>query len=298
MKNNLAESIRGRLLNLSKLEGSDFNAVLTRYSLERFLYRIGQSEYADCFLLKGALLFALWYEMPHRPTKDIDLLGFGQSDLLTMKRVFQEIASISFDDGICFDQTSLSVDEIRKNTGYMGARVILSGELAKARCKIQIDIGFGDAVTPEPIDAIYPVLIDDLPAPRLRAYPVYTVIAEKLHAIAMLGMANSRLKDYLDLTIMFEREELDANILARAIFATFTRRSTEIPSNVPTGLTDEFGRDISRQSIWNVFLKKNELQTMSLQDVVATLRSWLEPALNQAAFYKSELQFKQHLKTP
>ena len=132
----------------------------------------------------------------------------------------------------------------------------------------------------------------------MRAYPVYTVIAEKLHAIAMLGMANSRLKDYLDLTVMFEREELDANILARAILATFTRRSTEIPSNVPIGLTDEFGKDISRQSIWNVFLKKNELQTTSLQDVVATLRSWLEPALNQAAFYKSELQFKQHLKTP
>ena len=237
----------------------------------------------NLFLLKGALLFALWYEMPHRPTRDIDLLGFGESDLLTMKRIFQEIASISCEDAICFDPSSITVDEIRKNTGYMGARVILSSELAKARCKIQIDIGFGDAVTPEPIEATYPVLINDLPAPCLRAYPVYTVIAEKLHAITMLGMANSRLKDYLDLSVMFDREELNADILARAIFATFTRRNTEIPRNLPIGLTDEFGNDVSRQSIWNVFLKKNELQPNSLQDVIVTLRSHLEPVLNQAA---------------
>jgi hypothetical protein len=283
MKNNLAESIRARLLNLSKSESSDFSTLLTRYALERFLYRISQSEYVNIFLLKGALLFALWYEMPHRPTRDIDLLGFGESDLLTMKRIFQEIASISCEDAICFDPSSITVDEIRKNTGYMGARVILSSELAKARCKIQIDIGFGDAVTPEPIEATYPVLINDLPAPCLRAYPVYTVIAEKLHAITMLGMANSRLKDYLDLSVMFDREELNADILARAIFATFTRRNTEIPRNLPIGLTDEFGNDVSRQSIWNVFLKKNELQPNSLQDVIVTLRSHLEPVLNQAA---------------
>ena len=288
MKNNLEESIRARLLNLSKSEGSDFSTLLTRYALERFLYRISQSEYVNFFLLKGALLFALWYDMPHRPTKDIDLLGFGQSDLLTMKRIFQEIATIPCEDGISFSPTNIIVDEIRKNTGYMGARVILSGELAKARCKIQIDIGFGDAVTPEPIEATYPVLLNDLPAPCLRAYPVYTVIAEKLHAITMLGMANSRLKDYLDLTVMFDREEIDVNILARAIFATFKRRGTEIPLNLPIGLTDEFGKDLSRQSIWNVFLKKNDLEPISLQNVVVTLRARLEPVLNHAALLSSE----------
>ncbi len=287
MKSNLAESIRARLLNLSKSEGSDFSALLTRYALERFLYRIGQSEYVNCFLLKGALLFALWYEMPHRPTKDIDLLGFGQSDLRTMKQIFQEIASIPCEDGICFDSTSITLDEIRKNTGYTGARIILSGELSKARCKIQIDIGFGDAVTPEPIEVTYPVLINDLPAPCLRAYPVYTVIAEKLHAITILGMANSRLKDYLDLIVIFDREEIDATILARAIFATFRGRGTEIPLNLPIGLTDEFGNDISRQSIWNVFLKKNELEPISLQSVVVILRTLLEHVLNQAALLSS-----------
>ena len=179
----------------------------------------------------------------------------------------------------------------------MGARVILSGELAKARCKIQIDIGFGDAVTPEPIEATYPVLLNDLPAPCLRAYPVYTVIAEKLHAITMLGMANSRLKDYLDLTVMFDREEIDANILARAIFATFRRRGTEIPLNLPIGLTDEFGNDVSRQSIWNVFLKKNELEPISLQNIVVGLRSQLEPILNQAALLSPDERLIPNQKT-
>lgn len=153
MKSHLAESIRERLLNLAKAENSDFNTLLTRYALERFLYRISLSKYLNSFLLKGALLFALWYEMPHRPTRDIDLLGFGQNDLLTMEQIFREIALIPFDDGIFFDATSILVDEIRKNTGYTGARIILSSELAKARCKIQIDIGFGDIVTPGVIEA-------------------------------------------------------------------------------------------------------------------------------------------------
>ncbi len=297
MKNNLAESIRSRLLTLSKSEGSDFSVLLTRYALERFLYRISQSEYVNYFLLKGALLFALWYDMPHRSTKDIDLLGLGQSDLLTLKRIFQEIAAITCEDGISFSPNSIIVDEIRKNTGYIGARVILSGELAKARCKIQVDIGFDDAVTPEPIEATYPVLLNDLPAPCLQAYPVYTVIAEKLHAITMLGMVNSRLKDYLDLKIMFDLEEIDANILAYAIFATFRRRGTEIPLNLPIGLTDEFGNDVSRQSIWNVFLKKNQLQSISLQNVVVALRSLLEPVLKQAVLLGSGNQLIPNQKT-
>ena len=162
------------------------------------LYRIGESEYSNQFLLKGALLFNLWYDMPHRPTKDIDLLGFGDNDLAYIKQTFSKICSISADDGICFLSESVTVDTIKKGEGYTGARVELFGELAKAKIKIQIDIGYGDAVTPGPIEAHYPVLLNDLPAPKIRTYPIYTVIAEKLHAIALLGMANSRLKDYLD----------------------------------------------------------------------------------------------------
>jgi len=283
MNNSNAASVRARLLNLAKAQGVDFNQVLIRFALERILYRMSKSAYADRFLLKGALLFTLWYDMPHRATRDADLLGFGPSDLEAIARTFRDIAGVEARDGITFDPASVTVDEIRKNAGYAGVRVLIAGEIARARCQTQIDIGFGDAVTPGPIEAIYPVLLDDLPAPRLRTYPVYTVIAEKLHAIALLGMTNSRLKDYLDLSVLLERETLDAEILAEAIAATFKRRGMAVPTTPPVGLTEEFGTDPSRRAMWHAFIRKNELAHQALPDTVAALRRALEPALLRPA---------------
>ena len=283
MSPNLAASVRARLLNVAKAQASDFNQVLVRFALERILYRLTQSPHADRFLLKGALLFTLWYDMPHRATRDADLLGFGASDLESVAQVFREIAAVAVDDGIVFDPASVTVEEIRKEAGYGGVRVVITGELAKARCKTQIDVGFGDAVTPGPVDSVYPVLLDDLPAPRLRAYPTYTVIAEKLHAIALLGMTNSRVKDYFDLSVLLEREILDADLLAQAIKATFERRGMTVPAELPVGLTDEFAHDASRQVLWQSFVKKNELDPEPLAAIVGRLRLALEPALNRAA---------------
>src|SRR3990167_11195855 len=131
MTKDISASIRARLKNIAKAEGTDFIAVLTRYGLERLLYRIGQSKYASQYLLKGALLFNLWYDMPHRPTKDIDLLGFGDNELAYIKQTFNKICSISADDGIRFLSESVTVDTIKKDGGYTGARVELFGELAK-----------------------------------------------------------------------------------------------------------------------------------------------------------------------
>jgi hypothetical protein len=173
MNQNIAVSVRARLLNIAKTENSDFNQILIRYALERFLYRMSESQHAERFLLTGALLFTLWYDMPHRPTRDIDLLGFGSSDLENIAHTFSEIAAISVADGITFDSSNILVTEIRKEAGYSGARVIVSAEIAYVRCKTQIDIGFGDAVTPASIDAIYPVLLSEFPAPKLKTYPVY-----------------------------------------------------------------------------------------------------------------------------
>jgi predicted nucleotidyltransferase component of viral defense system len=280
---NVAASVRARLLNVAKAQGVDFNQVLVRFALERILYRMTQSQHADRFLLKGALLFTLWYDMPHRATRDADLLGFGASDLASVAETFRDIAAVAVNDGIAFDPASVTVEEIRKEAGYGGVRVIIAGELAKARCKTQIDVGFGDAVTPAPVDSVYPVLLDDLPAPKLRAYPTYTVIAEKLHAIALLGMTNSRLKDYFDLSVLLERETLDTDLLAQAIKATFERRGMSVPDAVPIGLTDEFAHDSSRQSLWLAFLKKNELPPEPLPAIVDRLRLALAPALNRAA---------------
>ncbi len=277
---NVAASVRARLLNVAKAQGVDFNQVLVRFALERILYRMTQSQHADRFLLKGALLFTLWYDMPHRATRDADLLGFGARDLASVAETFRDIAAVAVDDGIAFDPASVTVEEIRKEAGYGGVRVIIAGELAKARCKAQIDVGFGDAVTPAPVDSVYPVLLDDLPAPKLRAYPTYTVIAEKLHAIALLGMTNSRLKDYFDLSVLLERETLNTDLLAQAIKATFERRGMSGPDAVPIGLTDEFAHDSSRQSLWLAFLKKNELPPEPLPAIVERLRVTLVPALN------------------
>lgn len=278
-----AASVRARLLNVAKAQGSDFQQVLVRFALERLLYRLTRSPHADRFLLKGALLFTLWYDMPHRATRDADLLGFGASDRESVARAFREIAAVAVDDGIVFDPASVTVDEIRKEAGYGGVRVVIAGELAKARCKTQIDVGFGDAVTPGPVDSVYPVLLDDMPAPRLRAYPVYTVVAEKLHAIALLGMTNSRVKDYFDLSVLLARETLDAELLARAIKATFERRGMAVPAKLPVGLTDEFARDVSRQALWRAFVRKNELAAEPLAAVVVRLRTALDPALKRAA---------------
>lgn len=275
---NMAASVRARLLTVAKAQGVDFNQVLVRFALERMLYRLTQSPHANRFLLKGALLFTLWYDMPHRATRDADLLGFGASDLASVAATFRDIAAVTVEDGMAFDPASVTVEDIRKETGYGGVRVVIAGELAKARCKTRIDVGFGDAVTPAPVDAVYPVLLADLPAPRLRTYPKYTVIAEKLHAIALLGMTNSRLKDYFDLSVLLARETLSPHWLAQAIQATFERRGMAVPQALPVGLTDEFAHDASRQAMWLTFLKRNELPPVPLHAVVSQLRVALVPA--------------------
>jgi hypothetical protein len=277
-----AASVRARLLNVAKATGTDFNLVLVRFALERLSFRLSTSAHADRFVLKGALLFTLWYDLPHRATRDADLLGFGPSDTGSMAGVFRDIASVVADDGIVFDPASVRVGDIRKDAGYGGVRVTLNGKLANARCVAQVDVGFGDAVTPGPTDAVYPVLLEDLPAPRLRTYPVYTVVAEKLHAIVVLGMVNSRHKDYLDLVVMMEREALDEPTLALAIAATFQRRETGVPNALPVGLSDEFALDPTRIALWQSLLKKNDIVHRPLVDVVTVLRVALWSAVVRA----------------
>jgi hypothetical protein len=277
-----AASIRARLLNLAKASGSDFNLVLVRFGLERFLFRLAASGHAQRFVLKGALLFTLWHDLPHRATRDADLLGFGPSDAQSLAATFQEVAGIPVDDGIVFDPLSIRVATIRDEARYGGLRVALTGTLSAARCVVQVDVGFGDAVTPGPVEAIYPTLLDDLPSARLRTYPVETVIAEKLHAIVVLGMVNSRLKDYLDLVVLTEPAALDERVLARAVAATFDRRGTPLPTSPPAGLTDEFAVDRSRVAMWDALLRRNGIAPRPLQDVVDTLRTRLWRAITVA----------------
>ena len=162
---NIAASVRARLLNLARDTKQDFNLVLTRYAIERLLYRISVSQHADQFLLKGALLFDLWFDIPHRPTRDVDLLGFGSTELPQLAAVFREICVIENHDGVAFRPDTVHATEIRKVANYAGVRVTLLGVIDGARCQIQIDIGFGDAVTPGPEDVEYPVLLSEFAAP-------------------------------------------------------------------------------------------------------------------------------------
>ncbi|MDC6178622.1 nucleotidyl transferase AbiEii/AbiGii toxin family protein [Ralstonia solanacearum] len=273
MSRNLAASIRTRLKQHADASKQDFNLTLTQYGLERLLYRLSISQHAANYLLKGALLFALWYDQPHRPTRDADLLGYGPDDIDTAVAAFREISRIEVEDGIAFEPASIRGLEIRKETGYGGVRIDLQAKLDGARIALQVDIGFGDAVTPAPETVDYPTLLDNLPAPRLRAYPKHTVVAEKLHAVCLLGMANTRMKDYFDLWVLLTEDTLDPGELRRAAQATFTRRGLAIPEATPAGLSDTFARDATKQQQWAAFLKKNRLPAMDLAQVVALLRN-------------------------
>lgn len=274
-KRNPAASVRARLLNKARADGVDYQLLLTRYGLERFLYRLSVSRERDNFLLKGALLFDLWYDVPLRPTRDIDLLGFGLAEIPLLVAAFEGICAIEVDDGIAFDAASIRADEIRKEANYAGIRLTLTGTVDGARCPVQIDVGYGDAVTPAPESARYPVMFGDMPAPALRVYPRYTVVAEKLEAILSLGMANSRMKDYFDLWVILRDAELEQHILVQAVDATLNRRGTRKPSGVPIGLSEQFSSDRHKLTQWTAFINRNQLKAISLEETLQDLRSAL-----------------------
>lgn len=276
---NISASVRDRLLNKARAEKLDFNLLLTRYALERMLYRLSISKQRDQFLLKGALLFDLWFDVPHRPTHDADFLGFGSAEIPHIEEIFREICRIEVEDGIAFQPDTVKAAEIRKETNYAGVRVTLLGMLDSARCAVQIDIGFGDAVVPGPDEVHYPVILGEMPGPHLHVYPRYTVVAEKLEALTSLGMLNSRMKDYFDLWILAKHSDFDGQILSRAVAATFERRRTAVPTGVPIGLSDEFINDAQKGKQWQGFLRKNALDPMSLATVVVDLRDFLMPVL-------------------
>lgn len=282
MTTGLVASIHARLLNLARDRSEDFNLILTRYAIERFLYRLSLAPARDVYWLKGALLFDLWFDVSHRSTRDADFLGLGSADAGALANTIREICRIAADDGMEFDPTSIMVEEIREDARYGGLRVKLLGRLGNARCTVQLDVGYGDAVTPGPEEAIYPTLLDDQPPPHLLVYPRATVVAEKLEAVVSLGMTNSRMKDYFDLRALAREGVLDPRLLGDAIAATFQRRGTALPVGVPLGLSNEFGRDLMKQTQWNAFLNKNLLDAPTLEEVIVEVRNFVAEPLRLA----------------
>lgn len=276
---NLAASVRQRLMNLSRQRGEDFQLVLTRYGLERLLYRLAQSQHAGQFVLKGAALFQLWTGQPHRSTRDLDLLGYGDPSIDRLRRLFQDVCSSTVaDDGLTFLKEAIQAEPIKEGDDYQGIRLRIDASLGSARLPLQIDIGFGDAVTPGPQTVTYPTLLD-FPAPQLNAYPRQTVVAEKFHAMVRLGMANSRMKDFYDVWMLARTFPFDGAELCAAIQATFERRQTAVPVTTPLALTPEFGADRQKATQWKAFLSKGRLidSPPPLEEVVALVASFLMP---------------------
>lgn len=279
---NIAASVHARLLNLAREREIQFNLILPRYGVERLLYRLSRSEHSSRFVLKGASLFALWSEMPHRSTRDLDLLGFGDSSLAALAATFREICLLDVeDDGLRFDETSVTSQEIKSLDEYVGARVTLMAHLGTARLPLQVDIGIGDAVVPPAEDVTYPTLLDQ-PAPRLRAYRMETAIAEKLHAMAIHGMQNTRMKDYFDIYYLSRHFNFAREPLSLAIGATFRRRGSSPLAELPLGLTGTFASDSLKLKQWNAFVKRmvNESTGLSLPEVVEAIAGFIAPILD------------------
>ncbi len=254
---NVGASVRARLLQRSRDQRTDFQILLTRYALERLLYRLSRSEHRNRFVLKGAMLFVTWVETPFRPTRDLDLLGYGDNSPEAIDDTFRAILTQPVDDdGVAFDVDGLEVAPIREDLEYGGVRVRTQAAIGVARIPIQVDVGFGDAITPGPIEIDYPALLD-APAPHLRAYPIETVVAEKFHALAVGGITNSRLKDYYDLWLIAETFELGRTPLAAAVRKTFARRETALPQEKPTGLSDAYVGAWGDQ--WRTFLDRERM---------------------------------------
>jgi predicted nucleotidyltransferase component of viral defense system len=280
----IGASVRVRLLRLARERGEDFQLVLTRYANERLLFRLASPAHAQQFVLKGASLFTLWTGKPHRATRDLDLLGFGDPGEDHVRQVFAEILALSVpDDGVRFDLDTLAVGLIREEQQYGGVRVEVIARVTNAQVRLQVDVGFGDAITPEATVVDFPALLD-FPAPRLRAYPRETVVAEKLDAMVQLGMANSRMKDFYDVRILARDFDFSGDLLTRAIRATFERRKTPLPANLPVALTEAFTDDATKKTQWSGFVRKAGVNDAgSLADTVAKVAAFAETPLLAAA---------------
>lgn len=291
-KKNVAHSIFQQLLNRARSNQEDFNLLLSRYGMERFLYRLSISPYNEQFILKGASLFLVWKGQNYRVTRDADLLGLGDTDLELLAKVFRDICAIEYkNDGMSYYPDSLTVEEIREDKEYDGVRITLVGLLNQARIPLQIDIGFGDTVTPAPEDIEYPTLFDS-PPPKLKAYPRYTMVAEKMETMLKLGLSNSRMKDFYDIWLLSRLFSFEGSVLRMAIENTFNRRRTLIPETAPFAFTTAFYEDTQKQVQWKAFVKKSkpDIQVGGLAMVIGDISGFLSPVIESL---KEELPFEE-----
>lgn len=279
---NLAASIHDRLLNLARQRREEFQFVLTSYVIERLLYRLSQSTFRDRFILKGAILFALWSGYPRRATWDVDLLGRGSPSPQDLVTIFRSLLALEVEsDGLLFPLDAIETTIIQKDGQYHGVRVRILARLGQARVQLHVDVGYGDAIHPPPTEQVFPTLLS-MPAPLLKAYPREVVVAEKLHAMLTLGMANSRLKDYYDIWSLARHGAFEEATLGEAIRSTLERRHTPLPAHLPPAMGTEFALSLVKQKQWQGFLRRARVQAVpSLDEAVTQLEAFLWPILQR-----------------
>lgn len=279
---NTAASVRARLLAIAKERKVEFTQVLQQYVNERILYRLSKTRYADEFVLKGGTLFGLLFGQPHRPTKDLDLLGAGDNQLETLSSTFRAVLAVEEDDGIVFQAEILEAGKIKEDEQYEGVRISCTASIEQASIPVQIDIGFGDAIVSRKKVELQTLL--NLPRPELFIYPLDSVISEKFEAMVKLGLTNSRMKDFYDIYTLAREMEFDGATLCEAIRQTFERRQTPIPTEAPLALTNNFFENKDKILQWKAFTKKAKLSgDINLQKVCAEIERFIMPAATQSA---------------
>ena len=257
---NIEASIKARLKNKAQETNRPFAEVMQYYGMERFLYRFSKSKYADKFILKGALLFAVWQIPERRTTLDIDFLARLDNEVVAIEKVMKDVCDTSVDpDGLIFNPQTVKGMKIKEDADYEGVRVKFTGFLDRTRIPMQIDVGFGDIVYPKPKVIDYPVILD-FPKPHLNGYPQESVISEKFEAMIKLGLLNSRMKDFYDIWLMTRQFEFKGANIASAIKKTFNNRKTDIPNKKPLFADEIYDEKSDRQTLWNAFLKKGDIQ--------------------------------------
>ncbi len=282
---NLAASVQHRLLQFAQKTKEEHQLVLMRYGLERLLFRLSLSPYANQFVVKGAMMFLVWKGEPYRATKDLDLLSLQSATVDRFENLFRELCSMNpVEDGLVFLPESVQAGDIRQDEAYQGVRVRLEARLGKAKIPLQVDIGFGDAVTPRAKKANFPTLLGS-PAPQLAMYPRETAVAEKFEAMVKLGVLNSRMKDFYDIWVMGREFEFEGTALAASIAATFKRRQTPLPEAAPFALTDRFGDDPAKREQWQAFVRRGRLKLVesNLMTVIEAAHGFLMPVVTATA---------------
>lgn len=282
---NLAASVNQRLLNLRDVRKEDFQIILNRFGLERFLYRLSRSPFVDRLILKGAFSFELWGPDVYRPTRDVDFLGLFEPSLDEIRKVFGLICKQNVEpDGLIFDPDLVSTAFIRAQNAFGGIRVRLTAYLQQIRIFLQFDVGIGDEVKPKPKMAPFPTILP-FPAPHILIYPKELTIAEKFHAMCKLGMMNSRVKDYFDIFQLSRHFPFIGRELRNAILTIFEKEESIIPIAIPDSLTTVFGKMAAKQNLWNRFLIRIEKETLNLtlDRVIESIREFILPPAKSAA---------------